>query len=265
MCKVLQIPRNTYYYEYNKQTVDDSDDVISHKMIEIFNANRQCFGTRRIKYELNKLGLKVSRRRIGRIMRVERLVSSYTSLKYGPYPSQSNEWNIMNRLGRDFIRQASMEVLVSDLTYVKVSGKWYYVCVFTDLFNREIVGHSAGPNKDSHLVSTTLSTLKHDLRQVQMFHTDRGKEFDNHLIDDVLYTFDIQKLLSMKGYPYDNAVAETTFKAMKTEFIRQYNFISLQQVKIELLDYVNWYNNQRLHSSLGYKTPTKYKLCLSYC
>lgn len=75
MCKVLQIPRSTYYYDLNKQTVDDSEDVISHKVVEIFNANRQCFGTRRIKHELNKIGLKVSRRRIGRIMKAEKLVS----------------------------------------------------------------------------------------------------------------------------------------------------------------------------------------------
>jgi len=270
MCKVLKIPRSTYYYELSKQTVDDSDDIISHKVVEIFNMNRQCFGTRRIKYELNKLGLKVSRRRIGRIMKSESLVSAYTSLKYRTYPSLSNERNIMNNLGRNFIRKAPMEVLVSDLTYVKVSGKWHYICVFIDLFNREIVGHSTGPKKDSHLVSAALSAIKHDLRQVQMFHTDRGKEFDNYLIDDVLDTFGIQRSLSMKGCPYDNAVAETTFKAMKTEFIRQYNFKSLQQLKIELFDYVNWYNNIRPHGALGYMTPKEYKKelyinCLEYC
>ena len=94
MCKVLQIPRSTYYYELNKQTVDDSEDVISHKVVEIFNANRQCFGTRRIKHELNRLGFKISRRRIGRIMKAKRLVSSYTTLKYRPHPAQSNEGNI---------------------------------------------------------------------------------------------------------------------------------------------------------------------------
>ena len=96
MCKVLQIPRSTYYYELNKQTVDDSEDLISHKVVEIFNANRQCFGTRRIKHELNKLGLKASRRRIGRIMKAKRLVSSYTSLKYRPHPSQFDERNNLN-------------------------------------------------------------------------------------------------------------------------------------------------------------------------
>src|SRR5699024_5564271 len=207
-------------------------------------------------------------------MKAEKLVSSYISLKYRPHPSQSNERNIKNRLSRNFIRQAPMEVLVSDLTYLKVPGKWYYICVFIDQFNREIVGLSAGTNastnKDSYLVSAALSTIKYDLRQVQMFHTDRGKEFDNRLIDDVLDTFGIKRSLNMKGCPYDNAVAGTTFKALKTEFIRQYHFITLKQLKIELFDYVNWYNNIRPHGALSYMTPKEYKKalyknCLEYC
>jgi len=109
-----------------------------------------------------------------------------------------------------------MEVIVSDLTYVKVAGKWHYICVFIDLFNREIVGYSVGSRKSAALVLSSISIIKHDLRDVQMFHTDRGKEFDNQLIDEVLDGFDIERSLSMKGCPYDNAVAETTFKAMKT-------------------------------------------------
>lgn len=68
----------------------------------------------------------------------------------------------------------------------------------------------AGSKKDSTLVSKALSSIRHDLRDVQMFHTDRGKEFDNHMIDDVLDTFGIKRSLSMKGCPYDNAVAEST-------------------------------------------------------
>ncbi|TDL94298.1 hypothetical protein ERX27_09310 [Macrococcus brunensis] len=63
----------------------------------------------------------------------------------------------------------------------------------------------------------------------------------------------------MKGCPYDNAVAETTFKAMKTEFINQYNFQSTDHLNIELFDYVNWYNNVRPHGALNYLTPREYK------
>lgn len=262
MCKVLQISRSTYYYEMNRQTGGGkvhSDSELSNEIVRIFNSNRKCYGTRRIKNELSKQGLTASRRRIGRIMKMKNLVSSYTILSYKPYPTKVNNRKVTNGLDRDFNRKIPMEVLVSDLTYVKVAGKWHYICLFIDLFNREIVGHSAGPRKDSQLVSSALSSIQHDLRDVQMFHTDRGKEFDNQLIDEVLDTFGIRRSLSMKGCPYDNAVAETTFKAMKTEFIRQYDFNSLQQLNIELFDYINWYNNIRSHGALDYQAPKEYK------
>lgn len=262
MCKVLEIPRSTYYYEVNKLNdtgKNHHDGDVTEKVVQIFNTNRRCFGTRRIKIHLDKQGIKVSRRRIGRIMKKQNLVSTYTSQRYRAFPARPNERDITNSLGRAFYRERPMEVLVSDLTYVKVTGKWHYICLFIDLFNREIVGYSAGPRKDSHLVSAALSTIRHDLREVQMFHTDRGKEFDNHLIDEVLDTFGIQRSLSMKGCPYDNAVAEATFKAMKSEFINQFRFHSLNHLNIELFDYVNWYNNIRPHGALNDLTPKEYK------
>jgi len=74
-----------------------------------------------------------------------------------------------------------------------------------------------------------------------------------------LDTFAIKRSLSQKGCPYDNAVAEATFKTFKKEFIYQEAFDSIDHLKIELFDYVNWYNNHRLHSSLGYMTPADYK------
>ena len=75
----------------------------------------------------------------------------------------------------------------------------------------------------------------------------------------ILDTFAIKRSLSQKGCPYDNAVAEATFKTFKKEFIYQEAFDSTDHLKIELFDYVNWYNNHRLHSSLGYMTPADYK------
>ncbi|GGB09277.1 hypothetical protein GCM10007190_16670 [Macrococcus hajekii] len=143
MCKVLRIPRSTYYYEVNKlndREKENLDEDVTEKINQIFNTNRRCFGTRRIKIALDKQGLKVSRRRIGRIMRTKNLVSTYTSRRYRVFSAQPNEHNITNGLGRAFYRERPREVLVSDLTYVKVAGKWHYICLFIDLFNREIVG-----------------------------------------------------------------------------------------------------------------------------
>ncbi len=153
-----------------------------------------------------------------------------------------------------------MTVVVSDLTYVRVDGKWQYVCVFVDLFNREIIGHSCGPNKDASLVYRAFSSIKKDLRKIQYFHTDRGNEFKNKLIDEALETFNIKRSLSMKGCPYDNAVAEATFKIIKTECIRKRHFTSLEELSRELYDYVNWFNYIRIHGTLGYLSPIEYKL-----
>lgn len=92
-----------------------------------------------------------------------------------------------------------------------------------------------------------------------MFHTDRGSEFNNQKMDELLETFEISRSLSAKGCPYDNAVAGATYKVMKTEFIHQMEFQSLDHLQLELNDYVNWFNKHRIHGSLGYMTPVQYR------
>lgn len=132
---------------------------------------------------------------------------------------------------------------------------------FTDAekFNREIIGYSAGAYKDSELVFDAFATVGAELSQIQMFPTDRGSEFNNQIIDDVLSTFEINRSLSLKGCPYDNAVAESTFKIFKSEVVYGRNFPSLSALKLELSDYINWFNNFRIHSSLGYLSPKEFK------
>ena len=128
-----------------------------------------------------------------------------------------------------------------------------------DLFNREIIGYSAGAHKDAGLVYDAFSSVQGDLRCIQMFHTDRGCEFKNKLIDDMLEAFDIKRSLSMKGCPYDNAVAEANFKVFKTEFVKGRNFDGLHHLQLELADYIHWFNNIRIHGSLQYLSPVEFK------
>ena len=102
------------------------------------------------------------------------------------------------------------------------------------------------------------SSIKHSLALVGLFHTDIGKKFINEQIEAFLTTFDIKRSLSHKGTPYDNAVAEANFKSLKFEFVYQNNFETLEQLQRELGGHIWWYNNERLHSSLGYKSPVTY-------
>jgi putative transposase len=256
MCKVLQIPRSTYYYEAKERKKEDG---VTNAIFEIFYQNRKAYGTRKIKVELHKRGFVVSRRRIGRIMKEHGLVSCYTKAKFKPQKTASNESKQKNELNRQFKQEKAKRVVVSDITYVRVATKWNYICTLVDLFNREIIGFSTGTQKDKELIARAFASVRGDLREIQMFHTDRGKEFDNQLIEETLTTFTITRSLSKKACPYDNAVAEATFKSIKTEFVHQTTFACLEQLTVEFRDYVNWFNKFRIHETLGYLTPEEYK------
>jgi transposase InsO family protein len=204
--------------------------------------------------------LKISRRRIGRIMKQEGLISSYTVAQFKPHVDKCNESKVANVVNREFNNQPQYNVVVSDLTYVRVGMSWNYICVLVDLYNREIIGYSAGRNKTAALVSKAFARVNTNLENIKIFHTDRGNEFKNQLLDETLEAFDIKRSLSMKGCPYDNAVAEATFKIIKTEFVKGMSFDSLEELQYELADYVNWFNNHRIHSSLEYLTPYEYRI-----
>jgi putative transposase len=257
LCNVLQVPRSTYYYEAT-QEIDESP--LDAEIIDIFKASRNNYGTRKIKVELGKVGYQISRRRIGRIMKQEGLVSNYTVAQFKPHVDKCNESKVANLVNRKFNEQPYLNVVVSDLTYIRVGMNWNYICVLVDLFNREIIGFSAGKNKNACLVARAFATVKINLGNIQVFHTDRGNEFKNQLIENTLETFHIKRSLSMKGCPYDNAVAEATFKLIKIEFVKGKVFESLEELQYQLADYVNWFNNHRIHSSLAYLTPYQYKL-----
>ena len=132
-----------------------------------------------------------------------------------------------------------------------------------DLWNREIVGYVAGKNKTSELVYKAFSKIPYDLNKINIFHTDRGNEFKNKMIDELIETFQIKRSLSKKGCPYDNAVAKATYKIIKTEFAYNRRFENFEELERELFDYVNWYNNIRIHGSLDYQSPIHYRLQLS--
>jgi putative transposase len=255
MCKVLKISRTVYYYE-NK--VRKAESNLENAIIKIFKDSRKNYGTRKIKVMLKRQEMIASRRKISKIMAKYGLISTYTKKRYKIHQVTCNNEKVDNVLNRDFNNREQLEVVVSDLTYVNVAGSWNYVCFLLDLHRREIIGYSAGRKKNAELVYKAFTTVNPGLNKIKIFHTDRGNEFKNKIIDELLNAFNIERSLSKKGCPYDNAVAEATFKIFKTEFVNNRRFNSFEELERELFDYVNWYNNLRVHGSLGYSTPTSY-------
>ena len=229
MCKLLKVSRSLVYYHINKEISTNSSEelIITNHIKSIFKRSRNNYGTRKIKKELGKLNYQVSRRRISRIMKENGLVSNYTVAQFKVHPAACNQSSTPNIVDRDFNDREKLEVAVSDLTYVRVGNKWNYICTLIDLFNREIIGYSAGANKNAELVETALLRCNYSLQDIRVFHSDRGNEYDNILIDDILTIFKIDR--------------------------------SLEQLQLQLAEHIYWYNNIRIHESLGYMTPVEYR------
>lgn len=257
MCRKLNIPRSSFYY---KPSIKNYDVKLDNLIIDIFKNSRNNYGSRKIKQILKNDNINVSRKRIRKIMIKYSLVSNYTKKQFKKHNLKTNTDEVANVVDRQFNNRQSLDVIVSDLTYVKVVNKWYYICLIIDLFNREIIGFGASKYKDAHLVYKAFKTINFDIKKVNIFHTDRGGEFKNALIDDFLSDNNINRSLSKAGCPYDNAVAEATYKIIKTEFAYDRVFGSFEELERDLFDYVNWYNNHRIHSSLNYLTPNQFRL-----
>jgi len=164
-----------------------------------------------------------------------------------------NNEALPNLIARQFKDRKKHEVLVNDTTYIDINKQWHYLCPVIDLSRRVIVGSSVSSKRDTSITVNSLYSVDFDLRKTKIFHTDRGSEFNNKSIDEILAGFDIQRSLSAKGSPIDNAVVESFFKTLKIEFINRNKFDSIESFRSGWERYVHWYNYKRWHSSLGYR------------
>lgn len=253
LCEILGLKHDAYYYKPHPTNLPV--DQIKAVKLSFYGSNR-VYGQEKIAEELRQKEMHIADKTVGKIMRQEGLVSKYI-IRRKPHIDRVNRDEVDNKLDRRFGGYKTGDVLVSDLTYVDLHGKWCYICLIIELSHREIIGHAAGTKHDAKLVESALYSIKGDLRKIGTFHTDRGGEFKNDDIEKILIDFGIKRSLSRPGKPIDNAVAESMYNILKTEFIFDEVFTNLDNLQKRLDDWVWWYNNKRLHGSLGMITPVK--------
>ena len=191
-CRILGVPRSTYYWMIEHPEAGRVDP-IAGDVHAVRRDSHERYGARKIKAALERRGVTASRRRIVNIMKRRGMTSAYARRTFKPHKTRVNEARLANILDREFDGYEPRTHLASDLTYVRVGGKWAYVCLLIDLANRSIAGHSAGRTRDAGLVPGAFATLDFPLTDVQVFHTDRGGGFDDTRIDELLDVFDISR------------------------------------------------------------------------
>ena len=191
-------------------------------------------------------------------MREQGMTSADARGRSEPHRTRADEARLANLLDRGFDSYAPHTRPAGDLAYVRVGGDWAYVCLPAGLADRGIVGHSAGRTRDASLVLGAFATLDFPPADVQVFHADRGGEFDDTRIDEPLDVFDVKGSLSRKGDPYDNAVVESTDRPLKKELVYRNSYATVGQLRHDPDDYVWWSDDRRLHSTLGYRSPKEF-------
>ena len=256
MCKVFEVNISSYYHWIKSGCVIKKEDKQLNNLIEvIFIKGRKNYGTRRIQDKLKELyGLLVSRKRISYIMkslglrvnmkrRYKNTTDSNHSLPIAP-----------NLLNRDFYASAPDTKYVGDITYISTGEGWLYLATVIDLYSRKIVGWSMDDTMKVSLVNDALNMAISYKKPPKglLWHTDRGSQYASYSHKDLLQHHGIIQSMSRKGNCWDNAVAESFFKTLKSDLVYQTYFYTKVQAKREIFEYIEFhYNRERSHSYLG--------------
>ena len=258
-CGILGVPGSTCCAMRSRADAPKAPDPIEPDAPAVHEASRGRCGSRKTKAAPARSGKTASRRRICRIMGENGLSGAYGRKRFEVHPGKPNEADAPSIVARGFRGRAPRTHVCSDLAYVRVGGGWSCVCPPIGLYNRETAGHSAGPRKDAGLVGSAFATLDFPISDIEASHAGRGSEFGNAKIDCPLDAFDARRSLSKKGRPYDNAVDESANKIPKAEFAYRESFANTRELQVKLSDCVHWYNNFRIHSTLGYMSPVEFR------
>ncbi len=157
--------------------------------------------------------------------------------------------------------QKANQIWVGDVTYLQVGRRWRFLAVVMDQYSRRLLGWSLAPVRNTEL---TRAAFDHAVRHRRprgglIFHSDRGSEYAGASFRDRLLSLGVRQSMTRGGTPGDNAHAESFFHSMKADVVHGVAFLNDRQLRRCLLAYVRYYNHQRLHSSLGYRSPVAYE------
>jgi putative transposase len=260
MCRLLGVSRQGYYAYAGRPPPErrPAEVMLQANVSRIHEQSRGTYGSPRVLAALRASGFPASKRRVERTMRALGLHARprrrfRTTTKANPaHPTAPN------LLNRQFAASRPNQRWVTDITYIWTAEGWCYLAAILDLFSRRVVGWALDTTLTTSL---PLRALDHAMRRRAptlglQHHSDRGCQYTSQDYRAALSRLGIEVSMSRKGNCWDNAVAESFFATLKTELIYRRSWSSRVELRAAVFDYIEiFYNRQRLHSTLDYKTP----------
>lgn len=267
MCQVLKVSTSGYYKWLHKTPSNRTirNEMVTKEIKAIYHNSKCRYGSPRITKELNMIGIKASKVLVAKLMKQEHL-RSIVKKKYKVTTDSSHKYPVVeNVLNRDFTVDASNKVWVSDITYINTAQGWTYLTSVIDLFDRKIIGWALSSRM--YTTQTSIAALKMALinrplkpEQKLIFHSDRGIQYAcDEFVAEISKHKNIIRSMSRKGNCWDNAVAESFFKTLKTELIYHQKYQTRQQAELSIFEYIEtFYNTVRRHKKLNNLTIKEY-------
>lgn len=265
MCRVLEVPRSSYYGFMRKAAKSEATDrQLLTRVRRIYAESRQSYGVRRVHAALRAEGLVINHKRVARIMRQEQLQGmSRRRARVLTTRSDAKQAKASNVLNRQFHVSDPNRWWSSDITYIRVSGgKFVYLVVVLDLFSRRVIGWNVSSTMESTMVASAIraAILLRDPEPGLVFHSDQGSQYGSQEVVDLLSGRQITRSMSRRGNCWDNAVSESFFATLKCEFLDDCRFSSLAALRREVGYWIEIvYNRHRRHSTLGYLSPVDFE------
>ena len=261
MCRLAQVSRAGFYRFLEQRHPGEQDMEVRSAIQQIVLEHRRRYGYRRVAVELGRRGMAVNHKRVLRLMREDNLLGVQPKAFLVTTDSDHDQQVYLN-LARRMKLTAINQLWVADITYIRLASEFVYLAVVLDVFSRKVVGWALDRTLTARLPLLALSRAI-ALRQPAaglVHHSDRGIQYCSELYTRMLGDHGILPSMSRPANPYDNAFCESFIKTLKREQIDAIKYQYIDELNAHLEQFIEqYYNRQRLHSALGYRTPEEFE------
>lgn len=260
MCRWLGVSRSGYYEWLNRPASATAQrrERLKIKIQALFEASDGSYGYRRLHQALLRAGEQVGPELVRELMREQGLVACQPRQWRATTIQDGEQTATPDLVSRDFTAETPGCKLVGDISYIRTWAGWLYLATVIDCFNREVIGYAMADHMRASLVGDALemAARNHTLAARCIFHSDRGTQYTSTDFAAKLGELGLRQSLGRTGCCYDNALAESFFAALKNERVYRTVYPTRNRAKQDIARYIEiFYNRQRLHSALGYRTP----------
>ena len=264
MAEALNFSRSGHYARANRKPGkrEREDDFLLSEIKNIHNELRGTPGVIKTYNEFLRRSIRVGKNRVHKLMRINGITGIIRGKKKIQTTDNSHKFPASpNLLNRNFTAEAPNKVWVSDITYIRTSTGFLYLCIILDLYSRKIVGWSMQNTLETSLVISALdmAVKRRNPEPGLIFHSDRGVQYASVEFRLAMKKYGMLQSMSGKGNCWDNAVAESFFSILKYEM--EFNiFYSGSDARKYIFDFIEvYYNRKRTHSFLGYVSPEEFE------